>query len=458
MVEKIIKIEENGSLGDGVAKIDGKEFYIPYTIKDEEVLLNLEDGEIKSQSILKKSTNRTAPVCPHFLFCGGCSMQHMKKEAYQNWKSETFKSILKEHKDKIGDSIFIDNKTRRRVSFGFRINENNPNKSKIGFNARNKGKLIDISVCYLLKKELEDLIPTLRELLTLISPPAPTVKKPNRGKNRNNKKPIEQVGDIFVTDCENGFDLTIIAKWSADMNIRQDLFEFVNNNPEIIRISWANKHYDTPENIIEVEKPFIKVGDVNVEIPPMSFLQPSIKGQDALIQLVNNAIKENDAGDIKHIADLFCGIGTFTFPIVTSLGKNVTAIDVNSNQVKSLQNSLHKNELSKITTIERNLFALPLTGKELEKYEVVIFDPPRAGAYEQVREFIDSTNKDALPKLVIAVSCSPTTFARDAKVLINAGYKLQKINMVDQFIYSHHSELVAVFTKKQIRKKAEIKL
>lgn len=458
MAEHKVIIEEIGALGDGIAKIDDKEIYVPYTIKGEEVSLNLDNGKIKSQSIIKKSPNRTAPVCPHFLFCGGCAMQHIKTEAYQNWKSETFKNTLKEYSDKIAEPIFIDNKTRRRVSFGFRINENNPNKSKLGFNAKSKGKLIDISVCYLLDSKLESLITTLRDLLPLISPPKENIKKPNRGKNRRNKKPIEQIGDIFVTHCENGFDLTIIAKWDADMNIRQDLFEFVRNNPDIIRISWANKHYDTPENIIEVEKPFIKVNEVNIELPPMSFLQPSIKGQEALINLVNNAIKENDESDIKNIADLFCGIGTFTFPVVTNLSKNVTAIDVNASQVKSLQNSLHKNELSKITSIERNLFALPLMAKELEKYEVVIFDPPRAGAINQVQEFANASNKTALPKLVIAVSCNPATFARDAKILIETGYELQKINMVDQFIYSHHSELVAVFTKKQTRKKAEIKL
>ncbi len=456
MIEKKVKIERNASLGDGVAIIEDKELYIPYTIAGEEIAIELEKNEIKKQSILKKSPNRIAPICPHFLFCGGCSMQHLKKEAYQDWKTDCFKNTLKEYQDKISDSIFIDNKTRRRVSLGFRINENNPNRSKLGFNARNKGKLIDISACYLLNDELEALLPTIRELLPLIIPPKENNKKSKKFKKKS--KPVDLKGDIFITHAENGFDVTIIAAWQADMNIRQDLFEFARNNSEIIRISWANKHYSTPENILESEKPFIKICDVNVDLPPMSFLQPSIKGQDTLIDLVIKAIKDNDDGDIKNIADLFCGIGTFTFPIVSQLSKSVTAVDVNANQIKSLQNSLHKNELSKIHSNERNLFSNPLMANELEKYEVVIFDPPRAGAIDQIQEFINAENKEALPKLVIAVSCNPTTFAKDAKLLIKTGYELQKINMVDQFIYSHHQELVAIFTKPQIRKKKEIKL
>ena len=175
----------------------------------------------------------------------------------------------------------------------------------------------------------------------------------------------------------------------------------------------------------------MQFGGLNIAIAPLAFLQPSIGGQDALVQTVIDYCPD----DIKNAADLFCGYGTFTGAL-TSKTKNVYAFESDKGAINALKTAGHKNAWT------RDLFRDPLTDKELNKYDTIIIDPPRAGAKTQMLELAKSDVKN-----IIAVSCNPNSFTRDAKTLIDCGYRLERLTFVDQFIWNAHSEIVTKFIR-----------
>ncbi|MBQ1612167.1 MAG: methyltransferase, partial [Alphaproteobacteria bacterium] len=145
-----------------------------------------------------------------------------------------------------------------------------------------------------------------------------------------------------------------------------------------------------------------------------------------------------------NIADLFCGVGTFSYALANDNERQITAVDSSVELLSGFQESLNRQMITNIKIENRNLFKYPLTGKELCGYQAILFDPPRAGAKEQVAEISRLNNEDK-PQKIVAISCNPHSFVRDANILIQGGYQLMKVTMVDQFVYSNHSELVALF-------------
>ena len=146
------------------------------------------------------------------------------------------------------------------------------------------------------------------------------------------------------------------------------------------------------------------------------------------------------------IADLFCGVGTFSYPLARNIKNKIIAIDSSERLLDGFRRSVNKNMISNIEIITKNLFKYPLDVKELQGFSAVVFDPPRAGAAAQVAE-LAALPQNERPEKIIAVSCNPGTFVNDANKLLESGYKLIEVTMVDQFVYSNHSELVALFTK-----------
>ena len=152
-------------------------------------------------------------------------------------------------------------------------------------------------------------------------------------------------------------------------------------------------------------------------------------------------------GDTRgKIADLFCGIGTFSYPLAVMPENKIVAADESESLLKGFQHSVNRQMLHNIEIVQRNLFKYPFSGQELKGFTAVVFDPPRAGAAAQVKELASLEESDK-PKKIIAISCNPHSFVNDANVLIEGGYCLREVTMVDQFVYSNHSELAALFTK-----------
>ena len=219
------------------------------------------------------------------------------------------------------------------------------------------------------------------------------------------KLPWTGSGSVLITKCENGIDVAVTSMvpfFNADFKAAVEKLP-----PQIIRFVWNDKvarKYTEPE---------IKFNDKIVTYPANAFLQPTMETEQILRDMVVKYV-----GNAKRVVDLFCGLGNFTY------STNATGFDIVGNGIK------------------RDLFKKPLTAKNLDQYDVVIMDPPRAGAEKQSKELSKSN-----VKRIVYVSCNPTTFIRDAKVLERGGYKMTVAIPVDQFVGSPHWEIFSVFEK-----------
>ena len=261
--------------------------------------------------------------------------------------------------------------------------------------------------------------------------------------NKKGKKIISQYitkGDVFICEVDNGIDIVLEYDAPLELNHRMIIFEKISSNDLVVRISHRRSAFGNVETIIEKSRPYIKIGNYDVFIPAGTFLQPSSEGQNALGNLVLKYF-ENVQG---NIADLFCGVGTFSYLLSSKDKVKITAIDSSEQLLKGFQDSINKNQITNIKIANKNLFKYPLDENELKEFDAILFDPPRAGAKALCENIARSNFK---PEILVAVSCNPNTFVNDANMLIAGGYKLKEVTMVDQFIYSNHSELVAFFTK-----------
>lgn len=362
-------------------------------------------------------------------------------ETYRRQKEIKVKSFLKE-KLKIPEEVwqpplFMSDGSRRRAAFAFEFKKN---KLVFGFNENRSNQIIDVEKCLMLSKKMSDELSALRALTLALCEIV--------GQKKLKGKKFEKVqilsGDLQVLEAQNGLDVVLETQIELLLEHRMEICDFMNAHDNFIRFSWRKKHTYEAEPILEKTKPFIKIGGIDVFVAPGDFLQASKEGEQALVKLVLDGV-----GDTRgKMADLFCGIGTFSYALSALKGAKVLAVDVSKSLLKGFQNSIDRQMIQNIEIEQKNLFLYPLTKEELEGFDVIVFDPPRAGAKAQVSQ-ICSIPQEKRPCKIVAVSCNPETFANDAKMLVDAGYKLEKITMVDQFVYSDHSEIVAVFTNEK---------
>ncbi len=417
-----LTIDSIGHEADGIATLDDEKVFIPYTLPGETVLVERPQSRRHKQSkqlflreVKKESEDRQKPFCPLFTQCGGCSAQHMTPEYYSTWKRNALAKTLSQHgvETPLADTVSVPHKSRRRVSMSYKhMKEGN---FILGFRRAMSNFTIDIDTCPLIVDELNALIAPTKELLHKITLPGST-------------------GFVNITAVENGFDFV----WSPhrkipiDLSIIDPCTEFAQQH-RIVQMTRAGK-----EIIFKSNDAVINFNGVKIAMPPSAFLQPSIEGEHALVNLAVDAIDEY-APNATRFADLFSGLGTFTIPLAQRPNSKVVAADIFSPSVEKLTDKGFQN----IKVEDRNLFEEPLDADELNKLDVVVLDPPRAGCFEQAKKLADSD-----VKLVVYVSCGPATFARDAAILMDGGYELEKLTPVDQFPYTPHLELVGVFIKR----------
>lgn len=367
--------------------------------------------------------------------CGGCNYRNLDVASYRKLKTENFNKTLEKIKKsdfKVNPPIFISDGTRRRATFAFEYRQK---KLIFGFNQKADNKLVNLTECYSLTEKINKNINFIRELMTAIC------SQPYNEKQ--GKKIIQKTiskGDVFVCEADNGLDVVLEFSAPLTLDYRMIVSEMINENSDIIRISHRHSQFSSSETIVVKTTPFIKSGEYKILIPAGTFLQPSAEGQKTLENLVKKYVKNSAC----HIADLFCGVGTFSYLFANQRNTKITAIDSSASLLKGFNDSLNVNQITNIKIVNKNLFKYPLDENELKEFDVVIFDPPRAGAKELCRAIAKSENQ---PESIIAISCNPQTFVNDAETLISGGYKLEEVTMIDQFPYSNHSELVAFFTK-----------
>lgn len=376
-------------------------------------------------------------TCPYAEICGGCLSRHLSEEQYRESKITAFCRTLSGIKAdfSFGAPIFIADGTRRRASMAFRRRKG---KITLGFNESASGNVVDCENCALLTPKLNAILPSIRHILTEVCSQPFTIKK----KGKKAMSVFLEGGDVWLCEADNGIDVVLEFDFSLELSHRMIIFELSQQSDAVIRISHRRRPDAEAEPIVEKTSPYIKIADTTVYIPAGTFLQPSREGEQALVSLVLKYLGETSG----RIADLFCGVGTFSYPLARNLSNRVLAVDSSERLLDGFRHTVNKNMISNIEIVAKNLFKYPLDVSELKGIKAVVFDPPRAGAAAQTSQLAAVPIADR-PERIIAVSCNPRTFVNDANTLISAGYKLTEVTMVDQFIYSNHSELVALFTK-----------
>ena len=420
-----VKISNVGQKGDGVAHLeDGRTVFVDRALPDEVLditLFKTKDGALRGDiaSVIEASPQRAQPECPYYNECGGCQMQHMAQDDYRAWKHEKVRSLLAQQIDEeelpdLSPDITIPAGTRRRVTFacvkmGKRV--------IVGYHKRRSKKVTDIDVCLIVD-------PALMRVREQMKPYLLDMLKEGR------------IVDVFLQKLDGGIDCVITGlvgkdkKGTPDFSVQEASGRMLHETG-ITRISWRLRSRDVPELLLEANPLFKKAGALQVSVPPLAFLQPSHEGEAALAGAVQNALPEG----AKKALDLFAGHGTFT-GYMRDAGLQVSAFESDPQAVAALRRAGHND------AHVRDLFKYPLDGKELSDYDVIVLDPPRAGARDQA----ECIARSQVP-CVIYVSCNPSTFSRDAMQMIDRGYDLETIQIVDQFIWSMHAEIIAVFKK-----------
>lgn len=376
-------------------------------------------------------------ACAFQELCGGCACRHLGETEYQDKKRRDVQFILQNLRStdfKFAEPIFIGDGQRRRAALAFAFRKG---KLTLGFNQKQSSEIVDIDSCCLLTPKINSALIPLRELLIeLCAVKIPLLKKGKQiGCNNLGN------GDVLITEADNGLDVVLQFDGELNLDYRMIIFEFAQKYNDIIRISHRKTDFSAPETVVEKTRPYLKIADYEVYIPAGTFLQASKASEQALIEIVQCYLGEESG----KIADLFCGVGTFSYPLSKNINNKIVAFDSSKSLLDGFRQSVNKNMIPNIEIIEKNLFKYPLDEKELSAFDVVVFDPPRAGAEAQVKKI--AAAGDLAPKKIIAVSCNPHSFVKDANILTEAGYCLKEITLVDQFKYSNHSELVALFTK-----------
>jgi 23S rRNA (uracil1939-C5)-methyltransferase len=349
-------------------------------------------------------------ICAHFGVCGGCTLQNLSGEAYRVRKREMIATALaRAGLSEVGveEPMLVPEKTRRRAVFKL---GKEAGAVKVGFHAARSHAIVDMRECLVLAPALLTLAETLRGAL------APILSDGEKA-------------ELHVTQADTGLDLAFRSPRKLTPALTTAIAQSLSSS-DIARIIFNG------EMLFEQNVPAIAFADIPVALPPHAFLQASREGEALLTKRVL-ALTEG----AKNIVDLFAGLGTFSLPLAKRA--KVLAVEQDGAALAALTDAARKSKgLKPITTEKRDLFKVPLTPLELNRFDAVVLDPPRAGAEAQVKTLTASKIKQ-----VAYVSCDAGSFARDARILVDGGFRLGQVTPVDQFLYSDHIELVGGFIR-----------
>ena len=390
MAEEIVRI---AARGDGVTAA-GK--HIPFGVPGDTLL---DDGT------LVDGPHHQVPPCRHFPECGGCQLQHVDDEAYRGYLVSRVATALDQHglETALREPHLSPPNSRRRATLrALKVGKS----AVIGFNAAKSHRIVDMREDHILQPELLGLVAPLRELLGGLLQPRRTA-------------------EVQLTLVDQGVDLSLRGVEPEGFEAMESLTVFCERN-RLARLSIDQGL--GPETLYEPVPATITLSGVPVTFPVGGFLQATEQGEAALVACVRETV-----GDSGRIADLFAGLGTFAL----ALSGKVYAAEASRDAVLAL-----KRAAPGIAAEHRDLYRRPLDAGELANFNAIVLDPPRAGAEEQVKALAASP----VPRIAY-VSCNPATFARDAKLLADGGYRLEWARPIGQFRWSTHVEVAAAFSR-----------
>lgn len=384
-----VEISSLGAKGEGLSE----GFAVPFTLPGDVI----EEGKL-----VLASDHRATPQCPHFGTCGGCNLQHATDEFVEDWKIGIVEQALRARglSSKISRVHTSPPRSRRRAVLSGRRTKKT---SQIGFFARASEELVPIEECPLLIEQITDSFENLRGITRLAASRKSIVK-------------------LSICSSENGLDLSVSDAREIGP---EEIGQIAKIAGKFARINWNG------EVLLQNTPPFQTFGTARVVPPPGAFLQATSQGEAALLDGVQRAVK-----GCEKIADLFAGCGTFALPLCGEA--DVHAVEFEEDMVAAMHDGWRAAKgLRRLTVEARDLFTRPILAQELKNFDAVVLDPPRAGASAQVDELIASDIGH-----IAYVSCNHVTFARDVARLVEAGFVLEWVEVVDQFRWSHHIELV----------------
>ena len=406
----LLDIEKLGARGEGVSRGPHGLIFTPYALPGEKIRAEVDGERGKLVEVLAPSPDRVAALCPHFTQCGGCAVQTLAEPAYRAWKGGLVAEALRNAgvDAEVAPLLAAWGAGRRRATFHSRNDQRG--EPHIGFMRARSHRIFELDSCPILAPEMAGALPAARRVAEIL-------------------KSLDKPLDLVVTASLGGLDLDLRGCGQLDFALEQALIAAAAE----LNLARLSNHGLA---LIERRAPQIAIGRARVTPPPGAFLQATAAGEEALANLVLDA-----AGEAKRTADLFCGVGTFALRLAEKA--EVFCVESDGGALAAcLRGAREAQGLRSIKGERRDLSARPLLAAELAPFDAVVFDPPRAGAEAQARELA----KSGVPTLA-GVSCNSQTFARDAKILIEGGYRLERVTPVDQFLFSPHVELVGVFRK-----------
>lgn len=399
-----------GAQGDGIAETASGPRYVPFALPGERVRIA---GSGMPEVVSLASSDRVAPVCRHFGVCGGCVAQHMSDRLYADWKRSIVVDAFRHHglQSEIAPLRRIALGSRRRAVLTARSDASGS--VALGYHRRKSTDLIDIEECPILEPAIVARLDALKSI---------AVALPSR--------------DVRFT--------VLLTRGGLDVAINRNAGRL---GPDAIaglaKIAGAHQIARITINgevVMERTAPALSFSGVDVVPPPGAFVQAAEAAELEISRLVVDAV-----GRSRRVADLFCGVGTFTLPLARR--GRVLAVDGDEAAIAALDAAARRAQgLKPIETKLRDLFREPLSARELKDFDAIVFDPPRAGAKAQAERLAQS-----LVPLVIAVSCDPGTLARDLRILVDGGYSIEAVTPIDQFLFSSHVEVVAALRRRRVQ-------
>lgn len=410
-----LTIARMGHQGDGIAETPNGFVFVPGALPGEVISAEVKDGRVEQFDLIEASPDRRPIHSETYAECGVAPLQHWADEPYLAWKRDVVIQTLAREgiETEVEATVAVPQASRRRLALHARSGPGG--RVLLGFKARRSWRLVELTDCPVSDPALTAALPALAKVA------APFLGHP------------KSAPTLHVTLTDTGLDVDVTGVEKKSGGLTADVTARAIAAAAEASLARLSLDGDT---LVMARQPRITFGRATVPLPPGAFLQAAPAAEAAMVSRAVEAVR-----GAKKVADLFCGAGTFTFPLAEVA--SVMAADSSAASIAALKAGVSTAQgLKTIEAQARDLFRRPLSPYDLKGCEAIVIDPPRAGALEQTQQLPGTK-----ASVVVGVSCNPQTFARDARILIDGGFRLEKVTPIDQFLWSTHVELVGVFRR-----------
>lgn len=408
----IVKIVDFSDDYRGIALLNDKKYFVENAVVGDEVEVEIIEekskyGIAKIKNYIKKSDNRIENnSCKYFGKCGGCSLFYCENKYYLEMKRRKLVNAIKKsgYNANVDEIFSVGFSKRRRINLKY-------NNGTYGFCRKNSNDVVDIDFCANVTENINKVIKLFKNLK------------------------FQNLDSVDIFEVNNFVNVALIFKGEPKIEEFNQLDVFENQD---IIISYT--HEDRKKYISIMDRGNnlrLNLSGIHILLPENCFLQATEESQNFMIDLIKKEVKKN----YNTIADLYCGIGTYTFPLSKENCK-IYSFEGNDIMIDNIKRNIIANNIKNIFPEKRDLFNQPLSRSELNEFKMIIINPPRNGAESQCKNIVKSNVEK-----VIYVSCNPQSLSRDLKLFFSTDFRITKVVLVDQFYLSEHVESVIVLEK-----------